>query len=76
MNPHTNKARIAHADKVCDFLNQRFGYRYALELALSELGIQKDMIDVMVKQARNRHIDEFKDLLRLASTNTKGDTNG
>lgn len=69
MNPHTNAARKREVEKVCDFLNQRFGYRFGLELALAALGIQKDMIDVMSKLARNRSMDEFQDLLRM---HTKG----
>lgn len=65
MNPHTNAAKRRQAEIVCDFLNQRFGYRLGLELSLAALGIQKDMIDVMSKLARNRCIDEFQDLLKI-----------
>ncbi len=65
MNPHTNKAATYHADRVCDFLNQRFGYRYSLELALASIGIKKDMVAVMSGLARNRNIEAFVDLLRM-----------
>lgn len=69
MNPNTNAARKYEVDKVCNFLNQRFGYRFGLELALAAIGIKKDMIDVMSKLARNRSMDEFQDLLQM---HTKG----
>lgn len=69
MNPHTNQAAQAKAETICDFLNQRFGYRYGLELALEAHGVPADMIEVMSNLARNRRTEEFKDLLRATTKN-------
>lgn len=70
MNPHTNRATQENSEKICDFLNQRFGYRMALEAALAAQGIGLEMVSTMIVLARDRKIDSFDEMLKIHSKPT------
>lgn len=65
MNPNTNSAKRDDAEKTCDFLNQRFGYRMALEAVLTAHGLDAEVIGVMSGLARDRQLESFNKLLHL-----------
>lgn|GEM_PF-5710908 len=67
MNLNTNSAKREDAERTCDFLNQRFGYRIALEAALAAHGIDSETVVVMSGLARDRNIESFNELLRINS---------
>ena len=65
MNLNTNSAKREDAAKTCDFLNQRFGYRMALEAVLAAHGIDAEAISAMSDLARDRQLENFNKLLHL-----------
>lgn len=69
MNPNTNSAKREDAAKTCDFLNQRFGYRMALEAVLAAHGLDAEVISTMSGLARDRQLEHFNQLLHLHINN-------
>lgn len=65
MNLNTNSAKREDAEKTCDFVNQRFGYRMALEAVLAAHGLDTKVVSVMSRLARDRQLESFNNLLHL-----------
>lgn len=65
MNLNTNSAKREGAEKTCDFLNQRFGYRMALEAVLAAHGLDAEVIGAMSGLARDRQLESFTELLQV-----------
>lgn len=64
MNLNTNLAKREDTEKTCGFLNQRFGYRKALEAVLVAHGVDMEVIRAMSGLARDRQFDSFNELLQ------------
>lgn len=72
IEPRTKAADVIKADHVCDLLNQRFGYRYALELILQADGYSPEQIEIMLAKFRDRNFSDLtqrpRRLARITST--------
>lgn len=64
MNLNTNLAKREDAEKTCNFLNQRFGYRMALEAVLAAQGFGQTQVNQLCEMARDRRFEEFNMLLK------------
>lgn len=67
MNPHTNESKQAGSAQVVLFLNQRFGYRLALEKVLAAQGFDAGAVEQLSLCARNRDMAGFDRLLASAA---------
>lgn len=59
-NPHTNAAAKKRAEELCDIVNERFGYRAALEYILHKRGFEGGEFTKIIDLARRRELQEFE----------------
>lgn len=63
-NPYTKENGIDQAEQMCKLANERFGYKFALELALTHAGYSAMKTKFMLEQAGDRYLDSFEAQLK------------
>ena len=66
MNPHTNAAAIEAAKEKVKLANERFGYRLALRMVFTKVGLKEAEILELLELARKREMKAFEEAVMKA----------